>query len=329
MAFGRRVVTGIDDGKAVFRSDGPAARTIDVPGGVGVTELLWLDGPVRSVDDGRDRDDDGYPLEPPAGGASARIIRLPAPDAGTEGWLRVGGDDDAHPGMHTTDTLDLVVVLDGRIVLGLDDGDHELAPGDSVIQRRTSHRWRVVGPEPCTYAVVMLRPDPSAPTPAVGLAPRAAATEPAAGSPRRLVAGVDGDGRSHAVLDGPPPVGFRSPGPAGAGLFDLWQTGGLLVDGAQGGDPEGGWALDPVGKGVAFRIVELGAGHDPGEAGWHATDTIDLDIVLSGRLELSLPGLDPVVLGPGDTVLQRGTDHRWLPVGDEPVRWAAVMLSVV
>jgi hypothetical protein len=340
MAFGRRVVTGIDDGKAVFRSDAPAkavvrsdapaARTIDVPGGVGVTELLWLDGPVRSVDDGRERDDDGYPLEPPAGGASARIIRLAAPPAGTpagEGWLRVAGDDDGHPGMHTTDTLDLVVVLDGRIVLGLDDGEHELGPGDAVIQRGTSHRWRVVGPEPCTYAVVMLRPDAAAPAP-LALEPRAGTGAPE-GAPRRLVATSAADGRSHASLDGPPPVGFRSPGPAGAALFDLWQTGGPVAGVGQGGDPEGGWALDPVGHGIAFRMVELGAGHDPGDAGWHATDTIDLDIVLSGQLELALPGLDPVVLGPGDTVVQRGTEPRWRPVGDEPVRWAAVMLSVV
>jgi quercetin dioxygenase-like cupin family protein len=329
MTFARRVVTGIDDGKAVFRSDGAPARTIDVPGGVGVSELLWLDGAPTSVDDGRDRDDDGYPLEPPPGGASVRIIRLPAPAADAapaEQWLRVAGDDAAHPGMHATDTLDFMVVLDGRIVLGLDDGEHALEPGDAVVQRGTAHRWRVVGPDPCTYAVVMLRPDLTAPTPTEALHPRAAQDAPP-GSPRRLVASVDHEGRSHALLDGPPPVGFRSPGESGAGLWDLWQTGGSLVDAAQGGDGEG-WVLDPLGQGAAFRIVELGAGHEPGEGGWHTTQTIDLDIVLSGQLELSLPDLEPVVLGPGDTVVQRGTHHRWRPLGDQPVRWAAVMLTV-
>jgi quercetin dioxygenase-like cupin family protein len=330
MTFARRVVTGIDEGKAVFRSDGAPVRTIDVPGGVGVSELLWLDGAPTSVDDGRDRDDDGYPLEPPPGGASVRIIRLPAPPADAapaEQWLRVAGDDAAHPGMHATDTLDFMVVLDGRIVLGLDDGEHALEPGDAVVQRGTAHRWRVVGPEPCTYAVVMLRPDLTAPTPTEALHPRAA-PDPIPGSPRRLVASVDHEGRSHALLDGPPPVGFRTPGTGGTALWDLWQTGGPLVDIAQGGDGAEGWTLDPLGHGAAFRVVELGAGHEPGEAGWHTTQTIDLDIVLSGQLELSLPDVEPVVLGPGDTVVQRGTHHRWRPVGDQPVRWAAVMLSV-
>jgi quercetin dioxygenase-like cupin family protein len=329
MTFARRVVTGIDGGRAGFRSDAAPERTIDVAGGVGVSELLWLDGAPMSVDDGRDRTDDGYPLEPPPGGASVRIIRLPAPAAGTapdDAWLRVAGDDPAHPGMHATDTLDFMVVLDGRIVLGLDDGEHALEPGDAVVQRGTAHRWRVVGPEPCTYAVVMLRPDRTAPAPTNAVEPRAA-DEALPGSPRRLVASVDHTGRSRASLDGPPPVGFRSPGPAGTSLWDLWQTGGPLVDVAQGGDGDG-WVLDPLGGGVAFRVVELGAGHDPGEAGWHTTETIDLDIVLRGQLELSLPDLDPVVLGPGDTVVQRGTHHRWRPVGDQPVRWAAVMLTV-
>jgi len=36
-----------------------------------------------------------------------------------------------------------------------------------------------------------------------------------------------------------------------------------------------------------------------------------------------------VVLGPGDCVVQRGTMHRWRPVGDGPVRYVAVMLPVV
>ena len=52
------------------------------------------------------------------------------------------------------------------------------------------------------------------------------------------------------------------------------------------------------------------------------------DIVLSGHLELSLPDQAPVVLGPGEAVVQRGTHHRWRPVGDEAVEWAALMLAV-
>ena len=85
MTFGRRVVTGPDG----VVSDGPAPLTIDQPGSFGVTELLWLDGPVRTVADGTDRTHRSFPLEPPPGGASSRIIRMPM----TGEWLRVDGDD--------------------------------------------------------------------------------------------------------------------------------------------------------------------------------------------------------------------------------------------
>ena len=74
--------------------------------------------------------------------------------------------------------------------------------------------------------------------------------------------------------------------------------------------------------------MRLPSGHDPGEAGWHTTATIDVDIVVSGRLELSLPDRDPVVIGPGEAVVQRGTHHKWQPVGDDAVEFVSLMLAV-
>jgi quercetin dioxygenase-like cupin family protein len=331
MAFEvRRVVTGHDEeGTAVFRSDGPPPLTVDAPGGYGVSELLWLDGPVRSYDDGVDRTGDGFPLEPPPGGASVRIVRLPppAPDASPDDrWLRVAGDDPAEPGMHATDTLDVVAVLHGSIALGLDDGEHELHRGDVVLQRGNRHRWRVVGDEPCTYAVFMFRPDPDA-TP-----PEAEIDVPSSGSdavgPRRLVAGADDDGRSHVVADGTAALVFAPSGADGSVLTDLVQTGGPLLAADQGGDPVGPWALEPVGGGIAVRMVELPSERDPTGGFWHATETIDVDIMIDGRIEMDLPDLPPVELGPGDCVVQRGTNHRWRPVGDERVRFIAAMLAV-
>src|SRR5437762_598321 len=82
--------------------------------------LSWLDGSVGSVDDGRDRNEAGFPLEPPPGGASFRILSLPPPQPGVhddENWLRVPGDDPLRPGMHATDTLDYVIVIEGEVVL--------------------------------------------------------------------------------------------------------------------------------------------------------------------------------------------------------------------
>jgi len=197
-----------------------------------------------------------------------------------------------------------------------------------VVQRGTRHRWRVHGDLPCTYAVCMVRPDADAKGDVTGLAFRAIEMVPGEWGPRRVVVSTGTDGRSLVSGDGAAPCGFSS-GAGGVTLVDLWQTGGPCASAQQGGDPDGGWALDPVGDGVAFRAIEMGAGNDPGDAGWHATATIDVDIVVSGQLELALPDVDPVVLGPGDCVVQRGTMHRWRPVGDDPVRYVAVMLPVV
>jgi quercetin dioxygenase-like cupin family protein len=327
----RRVETGHDPaGRAVIRSDGPAPRTVHAPSGVSVSELLWLDRAVYHVDDGRDRTDDGFPLEPPPGGASFRLITMPSPAAGADPestWLRVPGDDPARPGMHTTDTLDFVVVVDGSIILGLDDGEHRLDAGDVVIQRGTAHRWRVAGDGPCTYGVLMLRPDPGAAAPAATAALAMRAPTAPTARMRRLVTASASDGTSFATELAAPPVVFEPSGADGVSLIDFWQTGGPLATVDQGGDAEG-WELDPVGRGICCRSPRLPARMDVGDRGWHATDTIDLNLVLEGQLELALPDGITTVLSPGETVLQRGTNHRWRPIGDEAASWFAIMLAV-
>jgi mannose-6-phosphate isomerase-like protein (cupin superfamily) len=323
----RRVVTGHDqDGSAVFLSDGAPPHMFATPEGVGVADLLWLNGPPRTADDGEDLEG-AFDLEPPPGGCSVRILCFPPPPADApeaNRWIRVAGEDPDRPGMHATDTLDFMAVLDGEIVLDLDDGEHHLNQGDCVIQRGNVHRWRVAGERPCTYAVVMIRPDPASDDPQAMAPPTAGA----AGSWRRLVAGTDSNGRSAALVDGPAAVVYEPAGPGGVSLVELWQTGGLPQNPGVGGDPPGSWQLEPRHRGIAFRAIEMPAGLDSGEAGWHTTDTIDVDIMISGRLELALPNVEPVVLGPGDAVVQRGTHHKWTPVGDEPVRYVAVMIAL-
>ncbi len=303
--FGRRVVTGPDG----VSSDGPAGKTIDVPGGFAVSEVLWLDGAPLDVAAGRDRLDEGFALEPPPGGASARLIRLPA----TGSWLRVEGDDEDAPGMHTTDTVDFMVVLQGEVVLGMGGGSETtVRAGDYVVQRGTPHRWRVAGDQPCTYFVAMLRPDVAVP----GADGRWLPGDPAL--PRRVV--TDGDG----FVDG---YGTLSLSAGSASLVDVWHTQAALGHVRQGGDPDGPWELEPPPSGVSFRQCELQPG-PPMEAGWHQTRTIDIDVLLSGRLGMDLPEGVSVELGPGDIVVQRGTDHRWRVIGEEPARFATVMFAL-
>ena len=303
----RRVVTQVQaDGTETFASDGAPPKTISAPNGFGVSELLWFDGPPGDPDAGRDREDMDFPLEPPAGGASSRIIHFP----GGDDWFRVPGDDDAQPGMHTTDTLDLMVVLDGSIVLGLEDDEVEIGTGDVVIQRNTNHRWRTS--TGCTYWVTMLRPDPS------NMAPALTWSADAKSPVRRVIT----DGR--IAHDGYAPIGIDAPAVT---LVDVWQTGGRLSTSTQGGDTSGGWELEPAGGGVAMRWFEMPPKQEPTDAGWHTTKTIDIDVVLQGRVALELPG-SRVELGPGDAVVQRGTNHRGTSIGDEPMRMCAVMFAV-
>jgi quercetin dioxygenase-like cupin family protein len=61
------------------------------------------------------------------------------------------------PGMHVTQTVDYVVVLDGQIWLELDDGQLvSLRQGDTVVQNGTRHAWRNLGTQAATLAVVMV-----------------------------------------------------------------------------------------------------------------------------------------------------------------------------
>ncbi len=46
-----------------------------------------------------------------------------------------------HPGMHTTDTVDYAIVLEGEIVAIMEEGETVMRQGDVLIQRGTAHAW--------------------------------------------------------------------------------------------------------------------------------------------------------------------------------------------
>jgi quercetin dioxygenase-like cupin family protein len=58
----------------------------------------------------------------------------------------------------------------------------------------------------------------------------------------------------------------------------------------------------------------------------HRSDTIDFVFIISGQLELILEE-GSTVLRSGETVVQRGTNHAWRVVGNEPCTFAAVMID--
>lgn len=314
-SFVRRVVTGIDAaGRHLITDDGAAPNTI-VTDTVAVSEVLWIDGPRPSILDSPDNKNSGFALEPPPGGASARVIRMPGIPAGADPdstWLRVAGDDATTPGMHATDTLDLMVVLEGSVVMGLEDGERVIGPGEFVIQRGTLHRWRPADEHGWTYFVTMVRPDITTSAELVNVKPVTVGDKPI----RRVVTGTP-------VVDGGAAEAVSSPTTT---MTDIWHTGGPLQSVDQGGDPDGPWSLVPPAGGLWFRLVELTPA-PPIEQGWHATPTVDIDVVMHGRVLLELPDGVQTELGPGDVVIQRGTNHRWTAIGTETFAMASVMIG--
>jgi mannose-6-phosphate isomerase-like protein (cupin superfamily) len=161
----RRVVTGHDaSGKSVFVSDEAVAPQPQT----GFHRFWGGDETPRFPDDGSLPDNHMY--FPPIGGFRFGMFSIP-PDsvAGSDidsadrladieaeapGLLRYM--DLSDPGMHATDTIDFEVVLEGTVVLELDDGaEVTLHAGDTVVQNGTRHRWRSGGDTTARLAVFM------------------------------------------------------------------------------------------------------------------------------------------------------------------------------
>jgi hypothetical protein len=171
----RRVVTGVSaEGKAVFVSDGPAPRSVDLGSIPGMTvTLAWsTDAGDRIPADGADPTPDTASFHPGPGCTRLLVMQFP-PDSvyTTDAYDAAAAPADSEaafpglaelfeaeaPGMHTTESIDYGIVLDGEPVLELDDGAaRELRPGDVVIQNGTRHAWRNPTARPTTVAFVLV-----------------------------------------------------------------------------------------------------------------------------------------------------------------------------
>ncbi|MBZ0163121.1 MAG: cupin domain-containing protein [Notoacmeibacter sp.] len=155
-----RVVTGHDsEGKAIVSSNGPLAvmkELSHIPGTV-FHEVWSTSGTPPVIANDPDPTIGDLVLPPPANGTRIRFVDIP-PDS--EEFLAHGaarmkaafseiGDtkastvraDSPHPLMHRTESIDYGVVIEGELVLVLDDSEVELKPGSVVVQRGTNHAW--------------------------------------------------------------------------------------------------------------------------------------------------------------------------------------------
>ena len=167
----RRIVTGDAPTGAAVVSDEPVAPiTVGLMPGAEFHAIWGSDSSAALPADGSPLATKGW--FPPPGGFRFGFFTLgPAtaalpPDfdlaaAITEvsqklpGMIEVLEPD--NPGMHTTDTIDFIVVLSGETWLELDNHQRVLVrAGDSVVQNGTRHAWHNTSDQPCTMAIALV-----------------------------------------------------------------------------------------------------------------------------------------------------------------------------
>jgi quercetin dioxygenase-like cupin family protein len=77
---------------------------------------------------------------------------------------------------------------------------------------------------------------------------------------------------------------------------------------------------------AASTGVEAESGHG-GDVSMHATDTVDYEIVLSGKVDLELPGGKVRTLVPGDLFVMAGVPHAWKNHYDEDCVYVLVTVG--
>lgn len=134
---------------------------------------------------------------------------------------------------------------------------------------------------------------------------------------RRVVTGLDAEGKSTVIVDGPP-----RPLSTSGGM--IWRTDAVPADNSGTADIDEApfdFAMMHSG-GSGFMVVD----YPPGmKTFWHATDTIDYIVVLKGEVVLSLETGD-TVLQAGDFIVDRGVNHAWRNDTDEVATVAVINL---
>jgi len=173
----RRVLTGHDaQGRSTFIADGPAPNVKEMSAmpGLALTDLWETKGAPASNAGESDAASRPVHLEPPKNGTILRIVEFPPDSAwrnrtdGKDGFKSIGAGhaQDRHsadPMMHTTSTVDYIIVLKGEIYAILETGEKLLRAGDVLVQRGTNHSWSVRTSEPCIVAAVLVSAKPVGP----------------------------------------------------------------------------------------------------------------------------------------------------------------------
>lgn len=159
----RRIVVGVDhEGKSTFVSDGKTETRVATEGYT--INQIWqatsVPTPVMAENTlGREA-----LIPPPPTGYTYVITTFPPDnswdfaagyakalaDAGAAG----SANENDPPGMHKTDSVDIVTVIDGEIWALVETGETLMKPGDTLVQRGTKHAWNNRSERNCTIAAL-------------------------------------------------------------------------------------------------------------------------------------------------------------------------------
>lgn len=147
----RRVVTGHDaSGTSVVVFDGPVpVHRVLAEDGVAFFEIWQTDSAPAAI----------AAIEPSE--PTERTLRVPPEPMGTK--IRINEFQPGHldtrglqSPVHRTESIDYGIVLEGEIVLVLDESEVTLRAGDVVVQRGTDHAWANRGDEVARVAFVLV-----------------------------------------------------------------------------------------------------------------------------------------------------------------------------
>lgn len=173
----RRIVTGHDQqGRSIVISDGTPSQVVDLGGDAGGTIVeYWRNDatPAPIARQPSEPENVGLKLLPSPGGSKFRLVEFPP---GNEAALKAmpremieqlfaafdaqqclaDPGDNGHPLMHRTETIDYAIVVEGEIVLVLDEEEVTMKAGDVAVQCGTAHAWANRTDEPCRMAFVLV-----------------------------------------------------------------------------------------------------------------------------------------------------------------------------
>lgn len=128
---------------------------------------------------------------------------------------------------------------------------------------------------------------------------------------RRVITGLDAEGRSCILLDEP-------------AQMQIWATDAEPADNSSMADREApSFDFPKTGSRFIFADIPPGA-----PAMMHATNTIDYIVILSGEI-VFVTETGETTLRPGDVLVDRGILHGWRNDGSEPCRILSVLLPSI